>query len=667
MKHYRADIDGLRAVAVLLVVFYHAGWPLFSGGFIGVDVFFVISGFLITSIILDGVNKCQFSFRQFYLRRARRLLPALLLVITVSALASYWLLSPKHMLDFAKSLAATMVFSSNLYFMSESDYFAGTIDLKPLIHTWSLAVEEQYYLLFPLLMVLLARFRKSLFVIMVILFLCSFAFAAWAFSSIPKHSFYFLLSRAWELLAGSLLAIMFVNHAGRAETLYSSPLLSRLLHLLGWIGLLAIFIAGFVIDKHAPFWAHGTGIGLWVAVVGTVLVLLGSQPNTLLNRVLSFRPIVFVGLLSYSLYLWHQPVLAFARHYLAAPLDAVTSCFALLISLLMAYVSWRFVEKPIRHAKVIVSNKLFVVLMVSLSILGIAFGVVAYNSQGFESRYSLEAIAVYTHESSKHYNWSGCRHSPCNDNHGKPTVLLVGDSHAAAISQFLNNELDSGYDYQWSAAAACPPLIGYIKSRQDGSDCSGRNEQLLHRVAKDDNIEWVILVGHWGTYSAGKMFNNGAGGVDDGASVFYMTETLQERFSQQRAEAIADGYVKTLEAFLDTGKKILVVDQIPVAGWDVPEAVLALQHRGADPGLELRYEQGLYEEFASSAQAMMQLEANNLVTLPTVDLFCEQNKCLVVKNDQPLYVDTNHLGPHGATILAKAINECIIQYDRKKK
>ena len=350
---YRPEIDGLRAIAVAAVILFHAGFALFSGGFVGVDVFFVISGFLITSIIVEELKTGRFSVVRFYERRARRILPALFTVMAACVPFAYSLLSPDDLKDFAQSLAAICLFASNVLFWGESGYFDTQAELKPLLHTWSLAVEEQFYVVFPLLLLAVWRLGRG-----VLLALISAIAVASLFTSVdevrnfPSAAFYLLPSRAWQLLVGALASLVADRWPSAA---LRQPAVRLASEAFGWGGMAMIVMALFLFDEQTPF----PGLNAALPTVGTVLVLLGASDRTSVGRMLAWRPLVGLGLISYSAYLWHQPLFAFTKHALLADLPTDLAIVLCAVTIVLACLSWRYVEQPFRDRSLISRGMVF--------------------------------------------------------------------------------------------------------------------------------------------------------------------------------------------------------------------------------------------------------------------------------------------------------------------
>lgn len=438
---YRSEIDGLRAVAVVPVILFHAGFELFSGGFVGVDVFFVISGYLITSIILSELIEEKFSLISFYERRARRILPALFF-INIACLPFVWFwLSPITIKDFGQSLFAVSVFASNFLFWSESGYFDTAAELKPLLHTWSLAVEEQYYIIFPLLLMGVWRFSlKFVLGVLFVIFVASLGAAEYGSREFPNAAFYLLPTRMWELLIGAFVALYLM---------YKPHLASRALNqILSLAGLTMIASSILLFDKATPF----PGLYALVPTVGTALIILCAVPATLTHRFLSLRVMVGLGLVSYSAYLLHQPIFVFARYRMGSDISDFALLMFAFISVLGAWISWRFVEAPFRNKQVVGREQIF-----TFAILGVLFfaivGLTMHFSNGLQKlkllSYNERESATYhmVQESTRYDMYadmlaSECRvwakvatelppldWQKCADKYGSPIVVL-GDSHA---------------------------------------------------------------------------------------------------------------------------------------------------------------------------------------------------------------------------------------------
>lgn len=380
--HYRREIDGLRALAVVPVIAFHAGIGWFSGGFVGVDVFFVISGYLITSIILAEQAKGQFSLVRFYERRARRILPALLLVVAVCIPVAWVLLLPNDYFDFSESLVAVAAFASNILFNLRSGYFEADAELKPLLHTWSLGVEEQFYLLFPLLLMGLARLGfRAMVAVLAAIGVTSFVAAEWGSVHDPNGAFFLLPFRAWELVVGALLALRESRFRG-APSGGAAPAPWRA-EAASALGLAMVAAAVFLIDQDTPF----PGRYALLPTLGTALLIVAATPATRVGRWLGHPALVAIGLMSYSAYLWHHPLFAFARHaHESEPSLAVLLALSA-VSLVLAYLSWRFVEAPFRQKGRFSRRAVFgAALAGSLLVAGVGF--VGVHHDGLPERFA---------------------------------------------------------------------------------------------------------------------------------------------------------------------------------------------------------------------------------------------------------------------------------------
>ena len=437
---YRAEIDGLRALAVLPVILFHAGFESFSGGFVGVDVFFVISGYLITTIIISEMAKGNFSIVNFYERRARRILPAMFFVIAVSLPFAWFWLGPSDLKDFGQSLVAVSTFSSNILFWRESGYFDTVAELKPLLHTWSLAVEEQYYVIFPIFLMLTWRLGVQWVVtLLAIIFLLSLSLAQWGAYNNPFAAFFLLPTRGWELLVG-VFAAFYLKY----NTHLKSQPLNQFLSLLGF-SMIAYSII--VFNKTTPF----PGLHALIPTLGTGLLILCAVPKTFIHSLLSMKSIVGIGLISYSAYLWHQPLLAFARHRLLGEVPDLLLIVLCITSLVMAWFSWHFVEKPFRH-KLILKRK----FIFAFSSLGISFllltglwlnatdgGLVYYSPEKQKALSNFINANDYTERQHREITLK-----KFNKTDNKKDILIIGDSHSQDLANMVfEAELNNTYEF----------------------------------------------------------------------------------------------------------------------------------------------------------------------------------------------------------------------------
>lgn len=512
MRDYRKEIDGLRAVAVLPVILFHAGLKGFSGGFVGVDVFFVISGYLITGIILVDRAAGTFSLVRFYERRARRILPALFLVICACLpLAWLWLL-PYDLKEFSQSIASVSLFSSNFLFYLKSGYFDSGAELKPMLHTWSLAVEEQFYLFFPLVIIIGSRWgRKTLAALLCGLAVASIAIAEYWVLSGSSAAFFLLPARCWELMVGALLAVAL----GSSTAWKPAPWIAEVCSALG---LALIGVAVFAFGPATPW----PGAYALLPTIGAAIVIACATRETWTGRLLASKFLVGIGLISYSAYLWHQPLLSFARHrsvYAPSPMLLLAIAAA---SLLLAYVTWRFVERPFRAPHTIGRTAIFQ-LSITTSAALFCLGALGHFQQGFRSRVALPGISSEFNEIAKIDNgWCfysvdsipslpvGNKGWSCHlgDHTAKQKAILFGDSFAAQYEPFwdaIGKQLHirvTSVTTNWCHPTMTQDFVGPHSSRSF-KQCLLDRERVLQTV---DNYQMVILGANWASIeSAGDL------------------------------------------------------------------------------------------------------------------------------------------------------------------
>ena len=630
---YRGEIDGLRTLAVVPVILFHAGITPFEGGFIGVDVFFVISGYLISTIIFNELDAGKFSILKFYERRARRILPALFFVMLASVPFAWFWLMPRDLKDFADSLVAVTFFVSNFLFWLEAGYFETTAELKPLLHTWSLAVEEQYYIIFPVLMILLFPLgRRAILATLAALFAISLILSQWGIYNHPSATFFLLPARGWELLMG-VFAAMYL----RANPDFQRSLSTEILAL---CGLALIIVPIFIYTHETPF----PGLYAMPAVLGTALIILFARAGTVTNKLLAVRPMVAIGLISYSAYLWHQPVFAFFKHrFGTAHFDDYA--FALIgLSLVLATFSYWVVERPFRRGAT--------VKQLSLS-MGLCFLMVAGAAT------ALLTVVHENHRSVPAYQWALKNASPelisyierenvrrsCENEvpelglqycefgvaDGPVTVVMWGDSLSGASLHGMHEvALEKSITGMAFVANGCPPVLGLKNTFL--STCDGQTHQeVLDRVLDLPDVETVLLIGNLSVaMTAGNVLIDGQDTSPD--RVRTKVETI--------VAALRDAEITTV-----------LVEQGPI--YDESVAEFELQRLMGDRGTP----QAIPRDEQLQSVALTRGLADVFdVYLETVDFYCNEQNCPSVDDQGHIVIfDRNHVTKNYSTKLARLI------------
>ena len=510
---YRADIDGLRAVAVLSVVGYHARIGLLRGGFVGVDVFFVISGYLISSIILSDIAAGNFSYLTFYERRLRRIFPALIAVMLATSLLVYLYFLPVEVEAFAKSLLAAIFSTSNIYFWRESGYFGALEETKPLLHTWSLSVEEQFYFVLPTFLVLAHKlFPRKIRHAVIAIAVVSFAISVVGVFKYPDATFYLAHARTWELLLGVCISLGMFPQISR-------PVVREVAAMVG-MGMICFAVIAF--SSTTPF----PGLAAAVPCFGAVLLIVaGGSGDSLVKRVLSWKPCVFIGLISYSLYLWHWPVMVFrgSNWFLKDPAGRIGKLVPIFISIAIATASWKYIELPFRSkAGAKLSKKaVFRFSFAAVAVMAIIGGA-TLMSHGFPGRYPSKAIQLgsylrYDYTSSfrqgdcfisskdlvKDLNTSRCLQQVP----GKQNYLLLGDSHAAHLWYGLETTF-TDINLMQATASGCKPTIDHIKLVED-DNCRRLMNYIYTEYLTTHHVDKLLIAARWNdgdlSYLAGTL------------------------------------------------------------------------------------------------------------------------------------------------------------------
>ena len=601
---YRPDIDGLRAIAVMVVLLYHANVPGFSGGFVGVDIFFVISGYLITGILAREIGAGSFTLRRFYERRARRILPALLAVSAFVLAGTYWLYLPGDFETVAPSVIAAILFSSNVWFFTQTGYFQADAQSQPMLHSWSLGVEEQFYIILPLLLMALYRVspRRKVQVI-VALAGASFVWAVFKQADTDGFAFYMLPTRAWELLAGSLLALQVM------------PQLKKLWHreALCWAALAGIFWAVFTYDRSTPF----PGIAAIPLVLGSV-ILIHCAPGTRVGTALSSRGAVFIGLISYSLYLWHWPVIVFWRYAQDAVLTGWQPGIAVALSLVLGWVSWRYIEQPFRNHTTFPAKRLFVTSATAAGlVIAVAGMLIAKGS--WPERFDPQAVryAAAIHDVSpvrdlcitdraKGYDAACVLGAKV-----QPSALIWGDSHGVELAWAMGEQLhEHGLAIVQRTRASCPPALGYDSSRDPA--CRTFNEDVFAQLAQSKDITTVYLTAFWATDS-------------------------------YRDAGVDQHLDRTIDRLLQAGKRVVIIGPVPPQKSPVPRL---LARHGTEAITATRYTFEGQTRWLSRHFPRWRSAGVHIVE-PAVRLF-NGDKSIIVADGRPLYFDAHHLSLAGA-------------------
>ncbi|MET0407091.1 MAG: acyltransferase family protein [Hyphomicrobium sp.] len=647
----RRDIDGLRAIAILPVVLYHAHVPSISGGFVGVDVFFVISGYLITGIIRSELQAGSFSLVNFYERRARRILPALFFMIAASILAAVIIMRPEPLVSFAKSVWAAALFSSNFWFWrtARNGYFDTSSDYLPLLHTWSLAVEEQFYLIFPLVMIALWRFsRTAVAGAVVIGSIGSLVLALIAMARFPQAAFYLAPLRAWELGIGASLAL-----------LPQPELRARWMReLLAMCGLM--MIAGPVF-----FYSYLTSFPGLTAVPpclgAAALLLAGARGKNVTSSLLSSAPLVGIGIISYSLYLSHWPILSFLRlRYETLALSPVATALAICAAFAMAIFSWAFVERPFLNRRHLRTRQVFV-LSGSAIAASLAAGFIVSFSEGFPQRIPAEALAFAAAAEDVNPVRVQCmeRYPPSLCELGdaavkQSTFALWGDSYADAVYPGIDHASRAkGVRGFFASAASCPPLIGV---GEKGSACREFNDEMIKFLHARPEIETVILIARWPVYETGGR--PPWGGTPRNPAVLVDDESPDPQ-SRSNAVVFMRGIKRTIDELIALDRRVVIIAEVPEMGWSVPHH-LYLQAYWGDPLPPIPSLADLDRRNAGVLAAFEAVEKPGKVRVVRVAPALCQSGCPVMYRNRSAYWDDNHFTAFYSEALAPMFEALVL-------
>ncbi|WP_417690110.1 acyltransferase family protein [Roseibium sp.] len=625
---YRQDIQGLRAIAVGSVVFFHAFPDLMPGGFVGVDIFFVISGFLITGILYRDIVEGDYSLTDFYRKRIRRIFPALFLVLSSTLAMGAFVLSPEAYRELARTTVSSTLFVSNIEFWQTSDYFSRAAELRPLLHTWSLSVEEQFYLVFPITLWVVMRYVRTLLMPLLVLSFAVSLLLSEKFlpgSGSDMGAYFLTPFRMYELLTGSILAISPMPKFMENQSLRGG---------IATLGLGMIAASLYVLTPTSPF----PGYNAVLPTLGAGLVLYaGRTGESAAGRVISTSPFRFFGAISYSLYLWHWPVLAYLRITIQpGHLSPVMTLSAMALSVLLAVASYRLVEQTFSHYRLTALPFLRLGVAGMLATCLMAGGV--WQKKGFPTRFSPEALQMFSGSDNFSPDRKRCHREPGQvRSYGEtcvlgaadiaPRVVVWGDSHGVELSRALGDVLGRvGRSVRQVTASACPPSVGI--RFPDRPDCEQVNEEILRNIAADDRVKDVILVAN---------------------AVRYIEQGIVE----------AGDFATTYETILGTlqaaGKRVIILAQIPNINMDAASLAGYAVNAGKNASSIGRARSEVDREAMPWTRELAKLMARHesvRIYEPSMSL-CNDDFCPILKSGDVLYFNPTHVSMAGARLIAK--------------
>ena len=630
--NYQPHIDGLRAIAVLSVLVFHLDKSWLPGGFVGVDIFFVISGYLITSILTREIDQKRFSLKHFYTRRIKRILPVYFTVAASSLVTGIIILAPSELIKVAESLLASVVFLSNYYFYFNVGYFGGQADLMPLIHMWSLAVEEQFYIFWPIVLMILAAIASPLWRTVVIwaIFLTSFIISLMLSSSHPDFSYYAIMTRTYELMVGALFAI----YMERAKAL---PKVSV------WMAFATLILSVIFIRQSMAFPG-------WIALlpcVATGTLIVKGQESRGVSRFLSAPFMVWVGLLSYSLYMWHWPVISFMRHYFIE-LEMQHILFAIVVTFALSMISRHLIEKPMMVSSASFKRSFLLVYILPATIL-VSVSWFIISNDGVYSRYSNdEQTLLRTSEAVGHHCARSLPYDKPNPDcligeektEPKAKVLLWGDSHA---NHFFNTakvaSTSMPVTFELVSFAGCPSIRGVFRvNRAYSVKCYEHNEAVWEKLVKNGDFDAIVLASNWANYPRG---NN----LGDNEDMSVSTENSSRAFFSNMSNMISD------MALLE--KPFFIIDSVPNFPFNPARCNINRKLLGQNRDCNL--EESEYKQGKAEFTTFIMQEVNdkrNVHFVSLDDALCEKGVCLSAKDGKALYSDSNHLSEYGSKYVA---------------
>ncbi len=661
---YRTEIDVLRAIAIILVVIYHLDLGFLYGGFIGVDIFFVISGYLITKQILQNYSSKDFLIN-FYLRRARRLLPALILMLLSIFILGYIFFFNNEFQHLNRHIYGGSFFISNFILFQEVGYFDNDAINKPLLHLWSLAIEEQFYLFWPLAIMIIYYFRLNIFIITIVIIILSFGINYFIADSAFK--FYFLHTRAWEIFVGSLVAQIELNKINLLK-LNSDDYLSKFIKKLSTlVGLTLIILPAFILKEQTEYnhWI------LIMPVIGTSIILLNNKNNEYYsNKLLSNKILIYIGLISYSLYLWHWPLISVSHLFIGSDLQFNHKIYVIIISIILSSATFHFAEQPIRKS----ANQLQTIFIILILVF---FGLTNFiNSKSNILKFTLteknisnisDSIEIAKRDNcfEIEYAYKNVENWFCDlgDKKSKSKIFIAGDSHAQAlIPLFETLGMENDILFSFAGTSGCPHLLGVQSERGLNNitlyNCEKLNEKIFNYIS-DNDFDTIIMIGRWGYYTP----------------CFIKCETNRLQFTGEglnTAESFKRGLLKTINDYSNINVKTVFIHDNPQQFYGPSEIlsnirfkILFRDHNLNEIGNLINTQSVDIVSYNKDREAILnilkEIENKNFYQISVDGFFCGKAVCKVFEKGNFLYGDDDHLSIYGALKLKEYIEKPLLK------
>ena len=669
-NNYINEIDGLRAIAVISVIFYHSEFILFEqkffkGGFLGVDIFFIISGYLITSIIINNYKNSNFSLKVFYFNRIKRIFPALIFILSVNLILGFFILLPDEIVNLARSYISSIFFISNYFFYFSGQEYSAVNSLQvPFLHTWSLGVEEQFYIIFPIIFLLsykLLRFKK----IIILIFLLSFIFANYFANLNPSLNFYLFFSRIWEMMLGGMLNFYNLENLKKKNKLCS---------FLSFSGLFLILFCFLFANNKITH----PSIYTLIPLAGTILIIITADNSEIkLNNFLTTNFMVFIGKISFSLYLWHYPIFAFARILEIFNKSLIFNTLIYISIFFLSVLTYFFIEQPFRRK---LNFKTTIIFLSVMSIFFISFSNYLITKKGLPERFP-EMILDHFNNSHPYHLVKNkknefCHNQTCTFNtEFDYEIFLLGDSNAATLQKPL---LDLANEYNFKFTTMTNDGCSYVKNFEKISkktnkvtNCNQKMFDFKRNKILNNNQSLVIIGQRMPLYLSGYYFDNKEGGIEGGEWTSYWKNiSTDQKDNKNIIEEFKKNYIESINEILDNGNKVVLIYPIPEVGWSPIRKLLNDGYYQKSNILSILKNNDIstsYSVFLERAEETFklydQIHNQNVYRVYPHKLFCDiilKNRCVVNNYDDIYYYDDDHLSLKGSKLLVNQIRDIII-------